>query len=189
MKIRASLQVGLIAGTISIFLVLLGLTRLAGQLVQGWFKTETASPGAVIALLLVAFWAGGRAYRLALGKEEAHDFVTALLAGGISGLVHGVLLGPAVTLISTLIEGGVKLRSSLAQLTDPAVALLTMGRTPVVAGLVLLGGVVAVSLGAALVNFSNGRFHWWDAIRKGLRGGWTSAATRGAGITQNQYMR
>ncbi|NIV40075.1 MAG: hypothetical protein GWN58_64935, partial [Anaerolineae bacterium] len=89
MDLRSSLREGLIAGIINLFIILLGLTTLTGEMVQKWFDLESATLGAWLLLSAVAVWGGGRAARPATEKSQAG----AILAGLVTGATHGLLIG------------------------------------------------------------------------------------------------
>jgi branched-chain amino acid transport system permease protein len=163
MDLRASLRDGLIAGIINVFLILLGLTTLFGEMVQNWFKLESPTLGAWLLLLAIAVWGGGKAARPRLEKSA----LGAMLAGLVSGITHGLLLGVFLFVISTLIAGGAQLRQWLYQLNDQAVEMLTFGQSPAIAALITFGLVVSASLVGALIMVVWARLGVRDWVRKG----------------------
>jgi branched-chain amino acid transport system permease protein len=163
MDLRASLRDGLIAGIINVFLILLGLTTLIGEMVQSWFKLESPTLGAWLLLLLVTVGAGVRAARLELKRPGW----AALVAGLISGVAHGLLIGISLFITGTLIAGGAQLRQWLYQLNEQAVQMLTFGTSPAVAALIALGLVVGATLVGALLAIVWARLGIRDSVRKG----------------------
>jgi branched-chain amino acid transport system permease protein len=156
MSFRTSLRWGAISGLLNIIIVLLGLTALFGSLVRGWVGLSSLLPGAWLVLLLVAFWGGRQATR------EADSWRRSLIGGALSGLLHGLLMAALVWLLATLAANKVDLRSWLAQLTPPNIALLTWGLAPLAAAmldgaLLLLGSL----LGAAL-SFASAQRRWGE---------------------------
>jgi ABC-type branched-subunit amino acid transport system permease subunit len=162
MDLRASLREGLISGIINLFLILLGLTTLFGEMVQNWFDLESATLGAWLLLLVVAIWGGATAGRAALEKSRAG----AVLAGLVAGATHGLMMGVVLFIIGTLIEGGAKLRQWLYQLNQQAVEMLTFGQSPAVAALIAFGLLLVASLGGALLVLVWTRLGVGESVRK-----------------------
>jgi ABC-type branched-subunit amino acid transport system permease subunit len=172
MKIRESLQDGLIAGTINIFVILMGLTVLGSSLGQEWFRLASPAPGAWAPLVAVGLWAGARARRHAMEDSKLPGLLSATLAGLLSGLADGILVGGALWLVSSLIGQGVQVRQWLSQLSAEKVELLTLGREPLPAAALWLGVLTASGLLGALLGYSNAQFSWWDSGKRGVRQGW-----------------
>jgi ABC-type branched-subunit amino acid transport system permease subunit len=189
MKIRSSVQAGLIAGTINIFLILMGLTALASTLGQEWFRIQTEPPGAWALLLALGLWGGARACRQALKAREMPSPLSAALAGLIAGAANGILVSVLLWVVSTLISQGAQVRQWLTQLSAERVELLTLGREPLLAAGRWLGALSASGLVAALLIYSNARFRWWDALRSALRRGRTGLATGPGQVFQIQAVR
>jgi ABC-type branched-subunit amino acid transport system permease subunit len=188
MKIRSSLQTGLIAGTINIFLILMGQTVLTSSLGQEWFRMRTPPPGAWAALAAVGLWAGSRACRHVLGDQKP-SILSAALAGTLAGLANGILVSGMLWLVASLIAGGTKIRQWLVQLTEENIALLTLGRDPLPAAAIWLGVLTASGLIAALLVYSNARFRWWDVGRTGMRQAWTSVSAGPKAVFQEPIAR
>jgi ABC-type branched-subunit amino acid transport system permease subunit len=163
MDLRSSLREGLISGIINLFVILLGLTTLFGEMVQNWFELESATLGAWLLLLVVAIWGGARAARLALERSPGG----AVLAGLVTGATHGLLLGIFLFIISTLTEGGAQLRKWLYQLNEQAVEMLTFGQSPAVAALIAFGLLLAASMCGALLVLVWVRLGLGESVRKG----------------------
>jgi ABC-type branched-subunit amino acid transport system permease subunit len=180
MKIRSSLQVGLIAGTINIFVILMGLTVLGSSLGQEWFRVASPAPGAWALLVAVGLWAGARARQHAMEDSKLPGLLSATLAGLLSGLADGILVGGALWLVSSLIGQGVQIRQWLSQLSAEKVELLTLGREPLPAAALWLGVLTASGLLGALLGYSNAQFAWWDSGKRGVRQGW-DGVTAGPG--------
>ena len=147
MDLRANLRGGLITGIINLFIILLGLTTLFGEMVQNWFELESPTLGAWILLSLVALWAGGTAARAVVEKSKAG----AVLAGLVTGAAHGLLIGICLYIIGTLITGGAELRDWLYQLNEQAVEMLGFGQSPANAALMGFGLLLAASVGGAVL--------------------------------------
>lgn len=164
MNIRSSLRGGLLAGVINLFIILLGLTILLGRLIGGWFGLTSQRPGAWILLLLIAFWGGRRAVQ----RASDGSWRDTVVAGLVIGASHAVLLGAFTWLVSALTNSGAELRKSLVQLTPDAIDLLTFGRPPVTAALVMAGALLAATLAGALLTYASARYRWGDAVRGGM---------------------
>ncbi len=185
MDLRASLRDGLISGIINLFVILIGLTTLFGEMVQEWFKLESPTLGAWILLGAVALWTGARAARRLLKKSLGNAVLGGLVAGAMNGLVIGIIL----FISGTLIAGGTQLSDWLKQLSQPAVEMLTFGQSPANAALMAFGLLLAASLLGALlvlVWIPLGLGEWLrkalGAVSQGVRS--TSAAQ---GIAQFKY--
>ncbi len=166
MNIRSSLRGGLLTGIVNLFILLLGLTGLLGRLIGGWLGLTSPKPGAWILLLLIAFWGG----RTAFQHIQRGSWRSAGVAGLVAGVAHGVLLAAFTWLVATLTNSGADLRKWLVQLTPEAIDLLTFGRPPLTAAVVLGCALLAASLAGALLSFASAHYHWRDALR-----GWMSA--------------
>jgi branched-chain amino acid transport system permease protein len=189
MKIRSSIQAGLIAGMINIFLILMGLTALTSTLGQEWFRIQTEAPGAWALLLALGLWGGARACRQALKGQDPPNLLSAASSGLAGGLANGILVAGCLWVASTLINRGAQVRQWLAQLNADKVELLTLGRDPLPAAGVWLGALTAAGLVAALLIYSDARFGWWGALRSGLRRGRSSLATGPGQVFQVQAVR
>jgi branched-chain amino acid transport system permease protein len=163
MDLRASLREGLISGIINLFVILLGLTTLFGEMVQNWFELESPTAGAWVLLLLVAVWGVSRAVRHNLTKSPAG----ALLAGLVTGTIHGLLIGGSLFIMSTLIAGGAQLRQWLYQLNEDAVGMLIFGQSPINGALMALGLIVGAGLFVTLLVIVWAHLGARDALGKG----------------------
>lgn len=147
MDLRASLRDGLISGIISLFVILLGLTTLFGEMVQEWFKLESPTLGAWVLLSAVALWTGARAARPLL--EKSLD--SAVLGGLVAGAANSLVIGVSLYISGKLIAGGSQLRDWLNQLSQPAVEMLSFGERPFVAAVMGFDLLLAASLLGALL--------------------------------------
>ena len=163
MDLRANLRGGLITGIINLFIILLGLTNLFGEMVQNWFELDSPTLGAWLLLSLVALWGGGRAARPVVEKSQAG----AVLAGLVTGATHGLLIGICLFITGTLIAGGAELRQWLYQLNEQAVEMLSFGQEPAVAALMAFGLLLAASVVGALLVLVWVRLSIGKSIRKG----------------------
>jgi len=167
MTVRSSLRAGLSVGLIAILMVLIGITQLSGQLVRGWFGLPSATPGAWLILLLMAGWAGSRAYK----QAKSTSWGAALAAGAVPGAAAGLLLGALMWGIGSLLANGTDLRQWLAQLSPANVELLTLGLPPLASALVILAALTAAGAAGAALSFASERGQWgaaWAARRQGL---------------------
>ena len=170
MDLRANLRGGLMSGIINLFVILLGLTTLFGEMVQSWFELESPTLGAWILLSLIALWAGGRAARAVVEKSQAG----AILAGLVTGATHGLFIGICLYVIGTLIAGGAELREWLYQLNEQAVEMLSFGQSPANAALMAFGLLLAASVAGTLLVLLWVPLGLGTGLRKGV-----SAVPRG----------
>ena len=160
MNIRSSFREGLLTGFINIFVVLLGLTGLVGTIIEGWLGLSSQGPGAWGALLGIALWGGAMAARRA-GSESWGE---TLIAGLLAGAPHGLMLGVFTWIVSFLIDSGAELRKWLVQLTPEAIDLLSGGRPPIVAALVMFAALTAAGLVGALLAYASKRYQWRKVV-------------------------
>ncbi len=147
MNIRSPLRTALISAAISMFVVLLGLTGLAGALLVEWFELPSPRPGAWGLLGLIAFWGGWSVSR----QETSASWQLAALTALVSGIVHSLVFGLFVWLVAALTASGADIRKWLVQLSPEAMEVITMGRPPlpaaalatgILAGLGIIGGLL-----------------------------------------------
>ena len=187
MRVRSGLREGLIAGGIGIFIILLGVTNLVGALLDDWFKLGSKSVGAWLILLLIAFLAG----RSAVRRVEPASWASALLAGAMASAIQALLVAALVGLLGQLISSGADLRQWLVQLSESALGLLTLGRAPLMAGLVMLAALFAAGMAGAILA----RLRLRVGERAGLRTRWAAARQRllavppVASAAQSRFMR
>ena len=75
--IRSDVKGGLLAGSINLCIVFLGLTGLAGAMVADWFSLSSQTLGGWALLLAVALWGGART----VGDRQPSHW-TETIAGG-----------------------------------------------------------------------------------------------------------
>jgi branched-chain amino acid transport system permease protein len=141
-NIRSGLQSGLLAGVVNVFVIVLGLTRLAGTMVMGWFDLSSEVVGAWILLTVVALWGGSMATR----RVQSRSFRAVLFAGLLAGVSHGLLVASFAGAVSSLLDSGADLRQWLVQLTPDAIELLRSGRSPLATAGVLFAALAASGL-------------------------------------------
>ncbi len=165
MNTRASLRQGLLTGIIVIFFILLGITGLAGKIIQDRLSLGSPLVGVWLLLLGIAFWSGSRAARPLIGGPRSK----ALLSGLTAGAIHGLLVALLVLVIASVIESGFALRKWLAQLTPEAIDLVTLGLGPV--GGALANGLLAAiaAVGGALWATVSARHTWRAALSRPVR--------------------
>jgi len=167
MKFRSALRGGLVAAVVNLFVVLLGLTGLAGNIAVEWLDISSQALAAWFVLLLVALWGGA----MSVEGEEQEGWGHTLGAGLLAGAVHGILLAVFTGVVSQLLNDGADIRKWLVQLTPEAVELLTLGRPPVPAAAVMFAAMTAAGLGGAILSYVSARSHW----RARLKGRWDAA--------------
>lgn len=179
--IRSGLQTGIAFGILIVFLVLIGFTVIANELIgdllklsSGPFGLTPAMTRLLIFLGLLGVWAGARGSRGALPARGSADsrpegFGPALLGGLLSGALVGVLVGVLAYILGTLQATGVRMSTYFAQLLPDAVNLFLLGRAPLQAALFyfvffLLMGLLGVLL-ARLVIGGAWRQRLWEWAR------------------------
>ncbi len=113
--LKASLKMGLILGLVSVFIALTGI-------VEDFNKLDIISGviGLGHGILLLVSLVGGY---VALGTGEKHNYLTAGLMGGLTGLLIAIVL----TLLVILIHS-VNIRTVFVNATEDLVALLILGK-------------------------------------------------------------
>jgi ABC-type branched-subunit amino acid transport system permease subunit len=165
MNIRASLRGGLLAGIMNVFVILLGLTGLVGTIVGGWFDSPSQEPGAWGLLLLIALWGGATAVQ----RVKSGSWRETLIAGLLAGAPHGLILAAFTWVVSSLIDSGAEVRKWLVQLTTEAIDLLTFGRPPAVAALVMFAALTIAGVAGALLAHASTRYRWRESLSQRLR--------------------
>jgi branched-chain amino acid transport system permease protein len=170
MNIRSIIRDGLVAGIVNIFIVLLGVTSLVGGIMIERLKLTSPEPGAWVVLLLVALAGGMTAARRALCKS----WKEALITGLVAGVPHGLLMGMFTWIVGSLAAAGVEMFRYLLQLSPEAVELLTLGRPPLVAAVVMFAALTGTGFVGTLWAYTSTRFQWGEF----LAGQWKGARER-----------
>ena len=169
MDVWSGLRRGLLTGTIIVFLIVLGVTGLAGKMVMGWLRLTSQQIGVWILLAVIALWGGATAVRGV--KREAWG--EALLRGLLAAVVCGLIVALFVSVVSFLILIGADVRTSLVQLTPDAIDLFTFGLAPIVGGVIILAALSVVGFAGAALAHTQAQFAWREALRRG----WGEART------------
>lgn len=187
MHIRGAWRGGLLTGLINIFMVLLGVTGLAGMLAARWFAVRSQVPGAWLLLLGIAFWGGATAAR----RITCNAWGQAVGVGLLAGASHGALFGAFTGLVSALLRSGTDLRKWLAQLTPQAINLLIGGRTPPAGALVLFVVLTMAGLAGALWVHALARYGWRMWLSERWRATWKKiSATPGVqNVVRHRHSR
>ncbi len=154
-QLKNSSRIGLIFGVVTFFLILIGLTVTASDIVGNTlgFDTRTRvgnAPGLIVFYGLLGVWAGFQA-----AKDAREEWQPALMAGGLANLVYGVLIGLLVYLLGSLDAADVDMRTYFVQLSRPNVRLLIYGRSPLAGVFItLITILVAGVLGGLLAYLS-----------------------------------
>lgn len=187
MNIRSILRAGLIAGIINTFAVLLGLTGLAGGVLVEWFDLPSPELGAWALLLGVALWGGSTAIRSAGGKSWGETLAAGLLAGA----PHGLMLAVLTWLVGSLVDAGVEVFRYLVQITAEAVQLLTLGRSPLTAAVVMFAALTGAGLVGAVWAQASARYGWGESLRSGWSGARAKflAAPAVQNVTRSKHSR
>jgi branched-chain amino acid transport system permease protein len=154
-----------LTGVITIVLILLGITGLAGKIVQDRLSLGSPLVGVWALLLGFALWSGSRAARPSVPTSRQNP----LLGGLLAGAVHGLLVALLVLVIASVIETGFPLRKWLVQLTPEAIDMLTLGWGPL--GGALANGLLAAAAGllGALWAVVSARYAWRAALSRPIR--------------------
>jgi len=186
-RIRASVKGGLMTGLISLCLVLLGLTGLAGTILQDWLGLPSQAWGAWVLLLSVAFWGGARTAH----GSDAENWREVFVGGLLSGLPQALLVAAFVWLMSTLTLAGADVRKYLAQISPEAMDLLTLGAEPVVAAVVMFAVITVAGVIGALLAFVSARHGWRESWTKRSRATWArlTAASPVQGFLRLEHSR
>jgi hypothetical protein len=106
----------------------------------------------------------------------------ALSAGLVTGLIHGILLGAVIWLLSGLVAGGIDVRKYLAQISPEAMALLTFGLEPAAGGPVSAVLIVAAGTTGGLLSYG---YRTYDLGKR-----WRALSRRASGrIAQSTLVR
>jgi ABC-type branched-subunit amino acid transport system permease subunit len=170
MNIRSILRGGLVTGVVNVFFVLLGLTSLVGRISIERLNLSSPAPGAWAVLLIVALVGGAVVAR----RAGCMSWRETLVAGLLAGAPHGLIMALLTWLLGSLVGAGVEVFRWLVQLTAEAVHLLTLGRSPLVAAVVMFTALTGAALAGAASVQASARYRW----REFLGDRWREARAR-----------
>ena len=169
--IRSNLNSGITFGIIIVFLVLIGFTVTAADLIGSILKNQAStmpfglSPEMVNLLIflgLIGFWGGIHAAR----KNQQEKLGSILIGSVVLGSVVGLMVGSLAYLVGTLDANKIKMSTYFAQLLPASIKLFLLGKQPfqgatfyliffIITG--ILGTLLACSLASSswLKNLSN----------------------------------
>ena len=150
---RSSVRNGFLTGVIGIFVVLLGLTGLAGEIVADWVGISSRAPGAWALLLALGLWVGAKTFRANQGGQV-------LKAGLPAGVVYALLLSAFVWAMSSLLQAGADVRKSLVQIHDQSMGLLTLGLKPAGAAALIFTTMAISGIAGAYLSSRSSRNDW-----------------------------
>lgn len=173
-SLRRGVQTGSTFGVVMVFLVLIGFTTTAPQLIGGIVGTEATvavgkdiPPAAYTNLLiffgLLGLWAGASGAR-PTGQDS---WLGALLAGLLAGLIAGLFTALVTAIFGAIDIRGIDMRTYLASMSHEAVQVVTLGRPPLMGALVHVATLGASGAFGGLLARSLGRGAWREAV-----GGW-----------------
>ncbi len=162
LRIRNGFRAGIIFGIVTIFLVLIGFTGTAADLIGALLYDGSADSilgltpamfNLLVFLALLGIWAGTYSGRKTAAEKSTWGAV--LFSAGIAGMLVGTMVGSLALLVGSLNQSGIRMSVYFAQLLPDTIRLFLMGLTPV-AGAVfhlllflvsgLLGGLIRRSL-------------------------------------------
>jgi branched-chain amino acid transport system permease protein len=163
--LRNSMQTGVVFGIVTVFLLLIGFTGTAANLLADLLRNKSAGPilgltplmvNTVIFIGLIGLWAG------AAGASKERDvrgdpYWAAVLGGGIAGLVEGLLVAAVVFLIGSLNNRNVLLSTYLARLLPQAIRQFLIGLSPAAAAAFYFLFLAAAGALGGLANRGLGR--------------------------------
>jgi ABC-type branched-subunit amino acid transport system permease subunit len=184
--LRKGLNAGIVFGIITIFLVLIGFTVTAADLIGNFLHNSPSSVilglpaptfNLLIFLFLLGIWAGASGVRKT--PEEEDSWALVLTRGGLAGLVQGVLVGGLALLLGTLFHAGVRMSAYFAQLLPAAIRLFLVGLSPFSAAVFYMIFFLASGLLGGVLNRQLLRGSWrkgffaWLVSRKQAILGWS----------------
>jgi ABC-type branched-subunit amino acid transport system permease subunit len=201
MNLGAALRRGLLVGIVALFLFLLGLPTLVGNIVRGWFNLASGAPGAWLLLCGLTLWTGVvtvRRVQSSPGPSSSaptarRSWVTVLLNGLLAGLLPGLIVALYVFATGSLIAASAPVREWLVQITPEAVDLFTVGLPPLGAAAVAWAALSAAGVIGGVLAELGTRYHWGGFLRQKWQAGRTAVVTlpivqKGAGFTYTRYI-
>lgn len=176
-QLKNASRIGLTFGVVTIFFILIGLTVTVSEIIGDILNADSLTragntTGLLVFFGLLGLWCGSLA-----AKMSKENWKTALITGLVSGLIAGLLTGGMTFLVGTLDAADVDIRTYFAQLSRPAIQLLTYGKTPLVGAILntviftiagLLGGLMAYgSKTSATTAKVSGQLNAWRETFKG----------------------
>lgn len=160
--LRTGLISGLIFSSVVIFLILVGFSTPASEIIADIFNFDIKLGGGSYAGLAV-FWG---LIGIGVGSYAARgfrdSFIASVLAGLIGGITLGLIVGGFLYLIGALDASGVDFRNYLVQLSAPNINLLLFDREPLMGAIVNLAlftitGTLGGLLGFILASLNVGK--------------------------------
>ena len=181
-SLRTGLCTGIIFGVVIIFLVLIGFTVPASEIIGDLLNIDSRLIAGNVGGLMVFWGLLGLSVGAYAARGSDKTLVASLLSGLSGGVVTGILVGTSAVLLGILEEAGVDMRQYFAQLTRPNINLLLFGQDPLVGGLYnfllftftgFLGGILYYVLAGA---------KWFNRARNSIK-------TRGGGVTNSRFVK
>ncbi len=130
--IRNGLRSGFVFGIVIIFLILIGFTRVANELLAPLVKGTSQLPmGFILFMALLGLWAGASAAKrspVLMGMPDTYQKWNAIISGLIAGIIGGAFVGLFIFVLGSIQTKGMDMRVYLAQLSPDAIKMLTLGR-------------------------------------------------------------
>src|ERR1700690_821585 len=136
-NINNSLKAGSVFGLVTIFLVLIGFTGTAADLIGNVVNLDfitrtmgltTSMSNLMIFLGLMGIFSGVSGGRKVFGEPDSWKSV--LVRSTLAGFVHGIMLAVLVYLMGSLNAAGVKMSAYLPQILPDAILQFLYGQNP-----------------------------------------------------------
>ena len=186
-NISNSLKVGSVFGLVTIFLVLIGFTATAADLIGNVINLDfitrsmgltTSMSNLMVFLGLMGILSGISGGRKVIGEPDSWKSV--LARATLTGFVHGIMLAVLVYLMGTLNAAGVKMSAYLPQLLPDAIKQFLYGQNPVIAGLIHLIFMTVMGLLGGLFVRGIIRGSWRQVIATRWNAYWSNFRQRPA---------
>ena len=184
-NISNSLKTGSVFGLVTIFLILIGFTATAADLIGNVFNLDfitrtmgltTAMSNLMIFLGLMGILSGISGGRKVIGAPDLWKSV--LSRATLTGFVHGIMLAVLVYLMGSLNAAGIKMSAYLPQLLPDAIKQFLYGQNPVIAGLIHLIFMTVMGLLGGLFVRGIIRGSWRKAIATRWNAYWSNFRQR-----------
>ncbi len=174
---RDSLNAGIVYGIVTVFLILIGFTGTAADLIGKVINVGPLTAGIgltsgmanlMVFLGLMGILAGSYGARKPKAGEDAWSSV--LLKSTIAGFVHGFFVAVLVYVVGSLNASGVKMTAYLPQLLPEAIRQLLYGMNPLTATIFHLVFLTVTGTLGGVIARGIGRGAW----RKGFAARWSA---------------
>jgi len=180
--IRSGIRAGIVFGVVVIFLVLIGFTVTASEIIGEFLNIETELRAGNVGGLLIFMGLLGLGVGAYAAKGTGGSVAKSLASGLVGGIVTGLLVGAFAYLLGMLDAADVDMRKYFAQLSSQNISLLLYGQE------ILLGALINFLL-FTVTGFLGGLLYYVFAQLPWLKRASTWTKARRSRVTQSTFVQ